>query len=128
MALLDQKQNEAAIPEFELAVKLTGERDIMSLAYLGVAYGIVGEKSKVLEILQKIKALPIGEDEKVFHYGWVYMSLEDWDQSIEFFHQAVNDRAPIALFIEWSFQQYHPEMMDDPRVKQLLEKIDSKIK
>ena len=128
LALLYQKQNKAAITELQLAVKLTGERDAASLEFLGFAYGVASEKSKALEILQKIKALPISENEKVNYYATIYTGLEDWDRSIELSHQAVNNHLPDMLLTKAFTQNWIPEMMDDPRYKQLFESIDSKIK
>ena len=83
LAQLDQKKNEIAIKELELAATLTGYRDAFTLGFLGMGYGHSGHKDKALEIIATLDGLPYQKEELKLEYGLIYASIGEWDKAFE---------------------------------------------
>lgn len=128
IAQLYNKKNEEAIKELELAVTLTGYRDVFSLGFLGMSYGVSGHKDKALEIIATLDGLPYKKEELSLEYGLIYGSLDEWDKAFEHLEEGINMQDGNSLYVSSFLPQWFPEIKDDPRMKQLSKLIDSKIK
>jgi serine/threonine-protein kinase len=128
MGLLYQQKYKEAITELELAVNLTYEQDMLSLQYLGLAYGLNGEKPKALNILKKMIDLQINQDKINYYTSLVYAGIGDLDAFFEIEEQGLIDQNPNILFSKPFYRDYFPELKDDARMFRLIGLIDSKIK
>ncbi len=124
---IDQKYDEGIL-EIELAVKLSGGQDIEILITLALSYVHTGEKEKAYNIIKKIDDLPINKDAIYFAYATVYGSIGDWDKAFNYYEQAIINKEPNLFFFKSRTLVIHPEIINDPRMKQLFELYDSKIK
>lgn len=128
IAQLYKKQNESAIKELELAATLTGYRDVFSLGFLGLGYGYSGDNVKAMDVINKLGELPYKKDEISLQYGLIYGGISEWDKAFEHLEKAIHVQDVNALYIPAFTPQWFPEIKDDPRMKQLITLIDSKIK
>ncbi len=122
-----QKYDEGIL-KLELALKLSGEQDISVLRMMGYAYAQIGEKEKAYNIIKKIDNLPINKDANYLTYATVYGSIGDWDKAFNYYEQAIINKEPFLCFFKSHTRLSHPEIINDPRMKQLFELYDSKIK
>jgi len=128
IAQLDQKQNEIAIKELELAATLTGYRDAFTLQFLGMGYGYSGNKDKALEIISTLDELSYQKEELSLEYGLIYASIGEWDKAFEQLEEGINMQQTNSFFVPTFLPQWFPKMKDDPRIEQLSKLLDSKIK
>jgi adenylate cyclase len=118
--LMNLKRYEEAVPEFELAVHQN--YGSFTLGYLGLIYGIMGEKVKAREVLEKMGNLISTKWVGNLDFSVVYMALGEFDNAFQYFEKAVEKHEGLVLFFKniiWHF----PEFEQDPRTKQLLRKI-----
>lgn len=128
IAQLYNKQNDVAIKELELATTLRGNRDVFSLGFLGLAYGYSGDKTKAMEVINKLEGLPYRFEDVSLQYGLIYAGISDWDKAFNYLENAIKIQDVNALYIRTVTPLWFPEIKDDPRMQQLIELIDSKIK
>ena len=128
LAQLDQKKNEIAIKELELAATLTGYRDAFTLGFLGMGYGHSGHKDKALEIIATLDGLPYQKEELKLEYGLIYASIGEWDKAFEQLEEGINLQQTNSFFVPSFLPKWFPKMKDDPRIEQLSKLLDSKIK
>jgi TolB-like protein len=128
IAQLYKKQNETAIKELELAATLTGYRDVFSLGFLGMGYGVSGNKEKAMEVISKLEELPYKKEDVSLQYGLIYGGISDFDKAFEYLENAIYVQDVNALYIPSFTAQWFPEMKDDPKLKQLNMLLNSKIK
>ena len=101
---------------------------MVSLQYLGLAYGLNNEKTKALNILKKMNNLKINKNETNYWTSFVYAGMGELDTFFEIEEQGLIDRYPNILLSKPFYKAYFPELKDDPRMERLIELIDSKIK
>jgi adenylate cyclase len=120
ISLMFLKRYEEAFPELEIAVSLN--HTSFTLGYLAVIYGVMGEKTKVLEILEGmgnlVNTLNVGNCD----FGVVYMALGEFDEAFKYFEKGIEKHEGRMFFSKYSFQLF-PEFEQDPRTNQLLKKI-----
>ncbi|MDH4296710.1 MAG: AraC family transcriptional regulator [Cyclobacteriaceae bacterium] len=109
-----------AISELELACTLNP--GTFNLSNLGVTYGMMGEKLKAVEVIEKMKIIegdPIGTSS---NFGIVYASMGEFDTAFQYFEKAIEHSEGHMLWIK-ALTQDMPEFNKDPRTAKLLEKI-----
>ena len=118
--LIGLKRYGEAVPEIETAINL--HYGCITLNRLGLVYGLMGEKVKAMEVLEKMINLmstqPVGNCD----IGIVYMAVGDFDNAFEYFEKAIEKHEGIMLLIKYNIR-YCPELEQDPRTKKLLGKI-----
>jgi adenylate cyclase len=120
IGLMGLKRYEEAVPELEIAVHQN--YGSLTLRYLGLIYGLVGEKAKVREVLEKMENLRSTQWVGNGDIGVVYMALGEFDHAFQYFEKTIEKHEGFMLFIKYDIR-YFPEFQQDPRTKQLLEKI-----
>jgi adenylate cyclase len=128
IAQLYNKKNEEGIKELELAATIMGYRDVFTLGFLGMGYGISGDKAKAMEIIGKLDEFPFKKEELSLEYGLIYASIGEWDKSFKQLEDGIYMQAGNSLYIPSFLPHWFPEIKDNPRTKQLSKLIDSKIK
>lgn len=109
-----------AIPEFEMAVKLNP--DLSNLGDLCVIYGVMGEKMKAREIIEKMRKIDGADIGGNTQLGRVYGGIGEWDTAFQYFDKAVENHESRVLWIKSDFQDLQMDMKD-PRALRLLDKI-----
>ncbi|HBH82638.1 MAG: hypothetical protein A2X03_09990 [Bacteroidetes bacterium GWA2_40_15] len=120
VGLIGLKRYEEAVHECEIAVHQNYSS--FTLYRLGLIYGLMGEKVKAREVLEKMKKLRNTQSVSNFDMGGVYMVLGEFDNAFQYFEKAIEKHEGLMLFIKVNIR-YFPEFEQDPRTKQLLEKI-----
>ena len=92
-------QARQAVPEFATALKyLHPERPSAVLAPLGLAYGLVGCRAEVLEILAEMERSSQERYLSPFHLAVVYSGLGRMDEAFGFLDRALEQRTPYLIF------------------------------
>jgi serine/threonine-protein kinase len=118
--LMNLKRYKAAVPELEKAAQYNYSS--MTLRYLGLIYGLMGENVKTREVLEEMENLRSTQVEANADFGAVYMALGEFDNAFQYFEKAIKSHEGRMLNIKHAIRQF-PEFEKDPRTKQLLEKI-----
>jgi adenylate cyclase len=119
-SLMFSKRYEEAVPEFETAVYQNCSSLILS--YLGQLYGVMGEKEKAREVLEKMENLRSTQWVGNYDIGAVYMALGESDSAYQYFEKAIEIHEGVMVYLKSCIRLF-PEFEQDPRTKQLLEKI-----
>ncbi len=120
VGLMDLKRYEEAVPELEIAVRQ--DSSSFTLIRLGIVYGLMGEKVKAREVLEKMENLRSTQSVGNFDMGTVYMALGEFDKAFQYFEKAIEKHEGLMLYIKSTLANF-PEFEQDPRTKQLFEKI-----
>ena len=118
--LMHLKRYEEAVPEFKIAVRQN--YGSFTLFRLGLIYGIIGEKVKAREVLERMKNLRSTQWVGNYEMGFVYMALEEFDNAFQYFEKAIENNEGLMLYFKYNIRSF-PEFEKDPRTKLLLEKI-----
>jgi serine/threonine-protein kinase len=118
--LMGLKRYEEAVPELEIAVHQNYSS--LTLLYLGLIYGAMGEKIRVREVLEKIEKLVSTHRAGNLDLGVVYITLGEFDTAFQYFEKVIEKHEGFMVFLKY-YIRYFPEFEQDPRTKQLLEKI-----
>ena len=118
--LMGLKRYEEAVPELEMAVHQNYSS--YTLLYLGLIYGLMGEKVKAREVLEKMENLRSTQWVGNYDMGVVYMALGEFDNAFQYFEKAIEKHEGLMLFLKYYIRLF-PEFEQDPRTKQLLEKM-----
>ena len=118
-ALMSLKRYEESIIEAEIAVNKS--YDCFTLLYLGLLYGVMGEKIKVREVLEKMKELTKDQSGYCF-MAYTYMALGEFDNALNYFKKAIEKHEGPIVFAKY-YIRYFPEFRRDSRTKILFEKI-----
>jgi adenylate cyclase len=118
--LMGLRKYEEAVPEIETAIHR--HYGCITLNRLGLVYGLMGEKEKAMEILEKMLNLVNSQWVGNCDIGIVYMALGDFDKAFDYFEKAIEKHEGIMLLIKHNFR-YYPKIEKDPRIKKLLGKI-----
>ena len=117
--LMNLKRYEEAVPECEIAVQQS--YGSLTLRYLGLVYGLVGEKVKVREVLEKMENLRTVRWVGNFDMSVVYMALGEFDKAFHYFEKAIEKHEGTMIFLQNNIRHF-PEFEQNPRTKQLLDK------
>jgi serine/threonine-protein kinase len=120
MANVLLKRYEAAIPEFELAAKLYP--DLFNLGNLGVCHGLMGQKIKAREIIEKMKKIEGADIAGNTLIGWVHLSIGELDTAFQYYDKGIENHESHILWGKFALP-YAQIDMKDPRVLRLFEKM-----
>ena len=118
--LMYLKRYEEAVPELEMAVRQNCTS--LTLRYLALLYGLMGEKVKAREVLGKMENLRSTQWVGNYEMGQVYMAFGEFDNAFQYFEKALEKHEGFMLYFKY-FIQLYPEFEKDPRTKQILERI-----
>jgi adenylate cyclase len=118
--LMGLKRYKETVPELGKAVDQNYAS--FTLCYLGTIYGLMGEKVKAREVLEKMEILRRTRWAGNYEIGVVYLALGEFDEAFKYFEKAIEEHEGRMLFFKYDLR-YFPEFEQDPRTKQLLEKI-----
>jgi tetratricopeptide (TPR) repeat protein len=118
--LIGLKRYSEAVPEIEIAIRQ--HYACITLNRLGLVYGLMGEKVKAREVLEKMINLTGTQWVGNCDIGVVYMALGEFDSAFEYFEKAIEKHEGIMLLIKYNIR-YCPEFEQDPRTRELLQKI-----
>ena len=119
-SLIGLKKYEEAFPEIEIA--LHQNIGSLTLRYMGLIYGLMGENVKAREVVEKMKDLVSTQWVGNYDIGVVYLALGEFDNAFQYFEKAIEKHEGFLLFWKYNFR-YFPELKHDPRTEQFLEKI-----
>ena len=85
--LMYLKRYEEAVPELEMAVRQNCSS--LTLRYLALLYGLMGEKVKAREVLEKMENLRSTQWVGNYEMGHVYMALGEFDNAFQYFEKAL---------------------------------------
>lgn len=122
-AFQGMQRYEEAVQEFELAARLN--HTSATLFYLATVYGIIGDKSKVVEVLEKMKDLRKAKLAGNYDMGIVYMALGEYDTAFQYLEEALENNEPYLLALKFHIRHF-PNFVNDPRTKMILSKIGLK--
>ena len=112
---------EEAILNFEKAIRLKPEEDLIDLHYLGVAYTYNNEPAKARKVLKQMEGMR-GEKGGGYSYlGFLYAAFKDWDQAITNWEMAVKHHE--GFMLNFHVIDLHPELKEDPRIPELQKRI-----
>jgi serine/threonine-protein kinase len=114
------KRYKEAVPEIEMAVNQNYVS--ATLLRLGLIYGLIGEKEKAREVLEKMENLRSTQWVGNYDIGVVYMAMGEFDEAFQYFEKAIEKQEGLIVFLKYTIRSF-PEFEKDPRTKQLLEKI-----
>ncbi len=117
--LVTQKYEEAVD---ELKIAINQNYGAFTLCFLGLLFGITGEREKARDILNQL--LNICKVQQVGNYelALVYASLGEHDMAIDFLEHAFEKHEGMMVFLKL-FSQLIPSFISDPRLINLLERI-----
>jgi serine/threonine-protein kinase len=118
--LMGLKRYEEAVPELEIAVHQNYSS--LTLLYLGLIYGALGEKIRTREVLEKIEKLVSTHRAGNLDLGVVYMALGEFDTAFQYFEKVIEKHEGFMVFLKY-YIRYFPEFEQDPRTKKLLDRI-----
>jgi adenylate cyclase len=118
--LLGLKRYREAVPEIEKAIHQ--HYGCITLNRLGLVYGLMGEKDKAMNVLEKMINLMNTQWAGNCDIGIVYMALGDFSKAFEYFEKAIEKHEGIMLLLKYNLR-YCPEIEQDLRTKELLERI-----
>ncbi len=126
MLYLVNGQYDKAIENLEHYHKLIGH-PLKGLGSLGHAYGIVGQREKALECLEKLKQREVAEPGKLFHmdFAFVHAGLKEHDKAFYYLNKTFENRMGIAC-LGMIFCIRFPmlnELKSDERFKELTKKM-----
>ncbi|MDH4092959.1 MAG: AraC family transcriptional regulator, partial [Cyclobacteriaceae bacterium] len=116
------KNYKEAIHEYESVLALNYSTH--NLSQLGLTYGLMGEKLKAIEVIEKMKKIPGSElGGNNYYLGSVFASIGELDAAFQYFDKALENREGNMLWMKYFVFERIPELKKDPRANKLLEKI-----
>ena len=110
---------EEAIREIQVAVSLN--KDLLTLGALGSIYGLGGDKSRALSVIEEMKGFEGAETTGAMSIAQVYLYKGDFNAAYHYYNSAIENRGGGVLFMKCHLNS-SPEFMEDLRSKELLEK------
>ena len=121
MKLFTMERYEEALPSLELAAQLGGHIS-QNLGFLGALHGVMGEKAKAKEILEKMKNTKITQSVVNSDIAYVYAGLGEFDMAFHYFEQGIEKREGSMLFVKY-FTDIFPALAKDPRTEQIIKRL-----
>jgi TolB-like protein/DNA-binding winged helix-turn-helix (wHTH) protein/Tfp pilus assembly protein PilF len=115
-----QGMKEQALGELEAGVSLSS-RQPGSLAALGYAYGVFGNRKAALKILAELENRSDSSNQQELNRGMLYLGLRDYDQALRLF-QLAKEHKTAALGNLRTDPEFDP-VRSDPRFIELLRRI-----
>ena len=109
-----------AVIEFDLA---TGQKIIHTYAWLGCMHGIMGEKKKAEDILNKLRELGKNQYVGAYNIGLIYLGMGENNLAFEWFNKGCDEQHDgVLLFLKQKFKVL-PGLKKDARMDELIEKF-----
>ena len=109
-----------ALVEFDLA---TGQKITHTYAWLGCVYGIIGEKKKANDIINKLWELGKNQYVGAYNIGLINLGMGENDLAFEWFNKGCDEQHDGALlFLKQKFKVLQG-LEKDPRMDKLIEKF-----
>jgi adenylate cyclase len=118
--LMFLKRYEEALPEIEISVHQNYSST--PLVLMGVIYGLMGEKVKAREVLEKMGKLISTQRAGNFDMGVVYIAMGEFDEAYQYFEKTLEIHEGVMIYLKYYIRLF-PEFEQDPRTKQIFEKI-----
>jgi TolB-like protein len=94
-----------------------------TLEPLGTLYWKMGEKEKCNEIIKKMEAVGKSQSASNFHFGLLYLSMEEYETAAGYFNKGVEKRDGLMLFLKETIHAMD-DKVNNPLIQQVLEKIE----
>jgi len=118
--LMNLKRYEEAFPEIEIAIRQNYSS--LTLRYLAILYGLMGEKTKAREVIEKMETMKSTQWVGNADFGIAYMALGEFDAAYQYFEKAIEMCEGLMLYLQFPIRLF-PEFKKDPRTRQLFEKM-----
>jgi len=118
--LMNLKRYQEAFPEIEIAIRQNYSS--LTLRYLAILYGLMGEKAKAREVIEKMENMKSTQWVGNADFGVAYMALGEFDAAYQYFERAIEMREGLMLYLNYPIRLF-PEFKKDPRTRQLFEKM-----
>lgn len=112
------EQYEEAIRLCELSIKLS--YDAMGLEWLGISYGLKGDKSRARKVIETMKKLEGIERSGNSYIGTVYMAIGELETGYQYYAKAIENCEGNMLFVKYLLRDLG---IKDPKTKVMLDKI-----
>jgi len=112
---------EEALPSLELAVRLDSSIS-QNLGFLGAVYGVMGDKTKAREVLEKMQNMNTTQSVVNSDIAYVYAGLGELDMAFHYFEQGIEKREGSMLFVKY-FVDIFPVLTKDPRTEQIIKRL-----
>lgn len=120
LAYLQQGKLEKAIEALSNAVKFS-HGGLAFESYLGFAYAVAGKRTEALEVLASLEDLDKERYVPAYNFAIIHAGLGDFDQSFEWFGQALKERSGFLPFLK--VEPVVDCLRNDSRFQDLLNQI-----
>ena len=110
-----------AIGELQKADTLGKHRSTNTIASLGHAYAIAGQRSKAQQMLADLDAREKQEPVSRYQYALIFTGLGDKDRSLALLEEAFRERSTLLTYLKMD-ARFDP-LRSDPRFAELLRRI-----
>ncbi|MGI8897035.1 MAG: protein kinase domain-containing protein [Pyrinomonadaceae bacterium] len=117
---VQQGKYEEAIAEYKVAISMMG-RTSQHLGELGYAYALSGQRAEALKLLEELKELSVGQYVSPLDFVFIYTSLGDKEQALEYLEKAYQERSTWLMWIKVD-PRFDP-LRSDPRFADLLRRM-----
>ena len=116
------KNYKQALTEIDKAIELSDGR-LVIITQKGMIYGLIGEKSKALMVLQDLKDLSYPDSVSPWLSMSIYFGLGDDDKFFEYAQSAYEQRDPLMVYFN-VLSAFDVKMRNDPRFNEILKKMN----
>jgi TolB-like protein/DNA-binding winged helix-turn-helix (wHTH) protein/Flp pilus assembly protein TadD len=117
-ALVQKRQHEAAITEFQKAIELSGHRAVFD-SNLAYAYAVSGRKAEALKIAKDLEGRPDSNPSANANIALIYVGLGDRDQAMTWLNKAFDARFNPSILLRPGFDS----LRSDARFQNLWRRI-----
>ena len=112
---------EEALVQMELAVK---RQNIgLTLGLLGLIHGLMGEKTKAMEVLESMENLRKTQWVGDANIALIYLGLGEYDTAFRYLEQAIDKKEGEVLFCKYYLIFPQIGLAKDPRTEQLMKRL-----
>jgi tetratricopeptide (TPR) repeat protein len=108
-ALVQKRQHEAAIAEFQKAIELSGHRAVFD-SNLAYAYAVSGRKAEALKIAKDLEVRPDSNPSANANIALIYVGLGDRDQAMTWLNKAFDARFNPSILLRPGFDSLRSDL------------------
>jgi TolB-like protein/DNA-binding winged helix-turn-helix (wHTH) protein/Tfp pilus assembly protein PilF len=108
-ALVQKRQHEAAIAEFQKAIELSGHRAVFD-SNLAYAYAVSGRKAEALKIAKDLEVRPNSNPSANANIALIYVGLGDRDQAMTWLNKAFDARFNPSILLRPGFDSLRSDL------------------
>ena len=120
LAYLQQKKFDSAISALSKAVTFSSG-GLAFESYLGFAYARAGKNADALEVLANLEELAKERYVPAYNFAMIYLGLNDFDKSFEWFEKAFKERSGFLPFL--NVEPLVDDLRGDSRFENLINRI-----